>query len=218
LQGLHKQQDAWKPLPFWLYNLQISFEYEHQEDIKRHQEILETLGHWRLLHTELSNTLDFMGRYGIRAQNMKANGLWNHAHPWFECILPFEKLSESLPELLKRLPLSLGDGLGYRLFCVGGHTPTSFMMPSDSSFAVGFAALPASLQEQNRSHILESLEGIHEWLTSLGGKRCLSGWLGSNTSPFWEKHYGQYYENWKKLKQKYDPNNVLQSVLLKTVP
>jgi cytokinin dehydrogenase len=219
LQGLHKQQDAWKPLPFWLYNLQISFEYEKPEDLESHQKILDALGHFRHIHTEHSNTLDFVGRYGVRAQNMKASGLWDQAHPWFECLLPMEQLRDILPELLKRLPFCLGDGLGYRLFYVGSQNlPPSFRMPSGSSPVVGFAALPVQIPEQNRLEILDSLNEIHEWLTALGGKRCLAGWLGSNTCSFWAKHYGEYFEEWKELKNKYDPNDVLQSVLLKTIP
>ncbi|MCE3231229.1 MAG: dehydrogenase containing binding domain [Alphaproteobacteria bacterium] len=220
LQGLHKQGDAWKPLPCWLYNLQVSFEHGGQEERRGHQKILDSLGHWRLLHTEISNTLDFVGRYGVRAQNMKATGSWHTPHPWFECMLPLTQFSEILPELLNRLPLSLGDGLGYRLFCVGGknNMPVSFRMPAGSSLVVGFAALPASLPEQNRSHILDSLESIHEWLISLGGKRGLSGWLGSNPDAFWQQHYEAYYQEWKELKKKYDPHKVLQSILLQTVP
>lgn len=217
LQGLHKQEDAWKPLPFWLYNLQVSFEYEREEEINSHQKILGSLKRGRLLHTQASNTLDFIGRYGVRAQNMKATGSWNQLHPWFECLLPLEQLSDVLPELLKRLPLSLGDGLGYRLFYVEKDTLPSFRMPASSSPIVGFAALPASLPEQNRSHILECLDGINDWLTSVGGKRCLAGWLGSHPDAFWQKHYEGYYEKWKEQKHTYDPNAVLQSVLLQTV-
>jgi FAD/FMN-containing dehydrogenase len=42
--------------------------------------------------------------------------------------------------------------------------------------------------------------------------------LGLNPGAFWQQHYEAYYQEWKELKKKYDPHNVLQSVLLQTVP
>lgn len=218
LQGLHKQNNSWKPLPCWFYNLQVSFEYETDEDIIYHQKILDGLHYWQLLHKEVSNTLEFVGRYGVRAQNMKDSGTWNHSHPWLECMLPIDQLCELLPELLTRLPLSLGDGLGYRLFFVSRqeNNPQSFRMPGGSSPVVGIAVLPSSVTIQNRSTVLESLEQVHHWLISLGGKRCLAGWLGSNPADFWPIHFEDYYSQWALLKSKYDPNNVLQSVLLQS--
>lgn len=218
LQGLYKQGEAWQPLPYWLYNLQISFEYEDQTELESHQKLLNSLKPFRLVHTEHSKTLDFVGRYGVRAQNMKASGAWEQVHPWLECLFPLDQLQEILPELLRRLPIVLGDGLGYRLFFVNGENqPPAFRLPSNSPI-VGFAVLPTSIPETNRTQILETLEEVNEWLTAMGSKRGLAGWLGSSPQSFWEKQYGDYFQDWKALKNKYDPNNVLQSVLLNSIP
>jgi cytokinin dehydrogenase len=213
-QGLHKHQEKWMPLPFWLYNSQVSFEYEEEEDLNDHQHLLNTLSHSRVVHTQHSKTLDFVGRYGARAKSMKANGLWETPHPWFEFMLPLDVLTKNLPELLNRLPLSLGDGLGYRLFHINELTPTSFMLPDLREPTVGFAILPTNILPLNMQETLDNLEVIHEWIIALGGKRCLAGWLGSNTKEFWNEHYGHYYDRWKNFKQQYDPKGVLRSVLL----
>lgn len=220
LQGLFKDDNLWKPLPVWLFNLQISFEYSHDEDLMHHQKILDSLRYWRLLHKEFSDTLDFVSRYGTRAKNMKSSGTWNHPHPWFECMLPLEEISKILPDLLHRLPLTMGDGLGYRLFFIRetDNTPPSFRMPKSTSPIIGFAALPTSITEQNQSNMLDTLEEVHNWLTSIGGKRCLAGWLGRNPDTFWSTHFEEYFHRWKELKIRYDPHSILQSILLQTVP
>lgn len=209
--GLHQESNGWKPLTYWFYTIQASFEYDEEEPTEA---LLKSLTYKKLIHSSVSDTLDFLTRYATRAESIKKSGNWDLAHPWWECMLPIETMSQVLPSLLKRLPLTLGDGLGYRVFSVNENCPTSFMKPS-TPLAMGFAALPIGVPSDNLQQVLDSLQAIDEWLLPMGGKRYLPGWLGNITQSAWQSHYGAYYPEWIRLKEKYDPNGVLQSLLLK---
>ena len=212
LQGLRKIANAWRPFPFWLYSTQVSFEYE-EGGADDFSEILASLNFWRLLHIEDSQTVDFLTRYGVRVDNMRRSGNWELYHPWFDCFLSPATLAKVLPEILERLPLSLGDGLGYRIFCVNDACPPFFMRPT-STLTMGFAALPVGVDANSLKEALAALEYINKRLLSLGGKRYLSGWLGHRTPNAWQSHYAPFHEKLRGLKEKYDPNKLLHSIAL----
>lgn len=207
--GLQPHDNSWKPFFHWFYSLQVSIEFEGEEPT---EDCLEDLLYKQLLNCGISDTLSFLMRYGARAENMKRSGGWMQSHPWWECILPIEVMSQILPFLLEKLPLFLGDGLGYRFFTLGGNCPPAFVLPS-SEIPIGMAVLPMGIDQSQLQNILETFQEIDEWLLPLGGKRYLSGWLGSMTEECWKRHYGDYYEKWMERKKKYDPNNVFHSLL-----
>jgi cytokinin dehydrogenase len=217
LHGMHHLKDQWKPMPVWLYNIQVSFEYDSEDDLTRHKDMLQNLNHHLMYNACLTTIKDFTYRLGQRTQTIKSSVSLTAARPWFECLLPLKTLSEILPDLLARLPLILNDALGYRIFFVNKqNNPFSFMIPATTEPVAGFAVLPMGIAAPDLDRVLAVLNDIQEWLLSLGGKRYISGWLGSDTCSFWQNHYGSYYERWKYLKNKYDAGNCLQSILLQT--
>lgn len=211
--GLHQELNVWKPLSRWYYTIQTSFEYEEEEPT---ESILDSLKVSKFLHSASYDTLSFLTRYAARANNLQKNGSWNLTHPWWECILSIETITQVLPQLLKKLPLMLGDGLGYRIFSINENCPKSFMKPR-GTLAMGVASLPMGITLNALPQVLESLQTINEWLLPMGGKRYLSGWLGKMTPTSWEAHYGTYYPEWVQLKRTYDPNGILQSLLLEEI-
>lgn len=208
--GLHTSGNQWSPLTHWFYSLQVSVEYEGEEPTDT------ALGNHKALQiikTGCAETTSFLTRYGVRAENLKKSGNWSLAHPWWEIMLPFDTFSEIFPELLNKLPILLGDGLGYRIFALDQNCPLSFMK-SCEGLAMGFAVLPGGIDPKNLPQVLQAFQDINEWLYPLGAKRYLSGWLGEMSEEDWRRHYGDYYSTWKGAKEKYDPNNIFQSHLL----
>lgn len=209
--GFTPDPNGWKPLIHWLYTIQASFEYDKEEPTET---LLSALNYQKLISSQISPTLSYLTRYTARIEHMKKSGSWELAHPWWECFLPIDLVSQILPHLLQQLPLSLGDGLGYRLLVLNEKGLTSFMKPS-SSTCIAFAALPIGINTHSLQPVLDSLKIVDEWVLARGGKRYLSGWLGNMDQEAWKLHYGSYYYEWMGLKEKYDPNGILQSLLLK---
>lgn len=182
----------------WLYGLQVSVEYETTPPSA--SDVLQDLSYWQLFHTEDEETASHVFRYQPRFEMMRASGAWQQTHPWIECFISAETLAEVLPEILDILPLSLGDG--HRAIMVASdNLPDLFIMPPAENIFC-FAILPIAVSIED-SKTFEALAQVNQILLNAGGKRYLSGWLGGLDFN-WQQHYGQRYETWESMKQKYD--------------
>ncbi len=202
--GLYPDDLTWKPLQDWVYQLQVSYEFDTDEPSEG---LIRPLKHAKLIKAGISETTSYLTRYGARARNMKATGNWNLAHPWWECFFPIETFGRILPELLSRLPLTLGDGLGYRIFSMNKNVPPSFMCHS-----IGFAVLPIGITPDTQESVLKALQEVNKFALANGGKRYLSGWFEEMNEEGWKQHYGEYYPTWKKNKETLDPNGTFESI------
>lgn len=86
-------------------------------------------------------------------------------------------------------------------------------MKASSGLTVGFGILLRGMDKISFEKVIDIYYEMDKWLQAIGGKRFLSGWLGRSLNKGWHQHYGNYYNIWKSTKQKYDPNNVFQSIL-----
>jgi cytokinin dehydrogenase len=172
--------------------------------------ILEGLQYRRLLLVEDDATVDYAARYDARFRAMRQSGAWEQAHPWFECMLPFDAAQTFISETLNLLPPFFGDG--HRVIMLADtDSSNQFMRPAAP--AVIFAILPTGIPEAQLPEALEVLATLNKRLVQCGGKRYLSGWLDNPTGQFWQTHFGEQYEHWRAIKQASDPNQILRSVL-----
>jgi cytokinin dehydrogenase len=209
VQGLRKTAQGRRPFFHWQYGLHIGVEFDSSQ-IPQESPILEGLQHRRLLLVEDDLTIGYAARYDARFQAMRQSGAWEQAHPWFECMLPFDAAQRFILDALNLLPPYFGDG--HRVIMLAD-TPSSdqFMRP-DASAAI-FAILPTGISEAQLPEALEILATLNNRLMQCGGKRYLSGWLGHPTEQFWQTHFGEQYKHWRAVKQILDPNLILQSAL-----
>ncbi len=129
VQGLRSTPQGRRPFAKWFYGLHVS--YEHDCDPPTEAAVLSGLAHRWHTHTEDGESLAFTQRYEPRFAMMRATDTWSAPHPWLEAFLPVDRLAALLPDLLDRLPLSLGDG--HRVMHVAQHhLPTYFMTPDRS--------------------------------------------------------------------------------------
>lgn len=210
-QGVKFNGDRQERIPFarWFYGLQISEEYAPGSEVESSNR-LTGLNYRELLHVQDDEAIAHASRYDSRFEMMKRMGLWEQPHPWLECLLPYEKAMQLLPEIISQLPLSLGDG--HRIMPLKNVPHPRFSMQPDGDLAIVFAILP-TVHPTILNSALKSLQNIHQQLIEAGGKRHLSGWLFEPNEAAWQRHYGIEYEAWQARKRSLDPNGVLQSCL-----
>ncbi|WP_414755806.1 FAD-binding protein [Anabaena sp. CCY 9910] len=202
-KGIRQTTNGKSFFAHWLYGLQVGIEYD--EVAPSVSDVLQNLNYWQLFHTEDEETVSHVFRYQPRFEVMRASGGWNQAHPWIECFISAEALTEILPEILDMLPLSLGDG--HRAIMVASdNLPSLFMMPPAKNILC-FAILPMAVPVGD-TKTFDVLAKVNQLLLSAGGKRYLSGWLGKSDFD-WQQHYGTSYETWETMKQRYDPSHIL---------
>jgi cytokinin dehydrogenase len=61
------------------------------------------------------------------------------------------------------------------------------------------------------------LARVDSLLRNAGGKRYLSGWLGSVDEARWREHYGPSYDRWIAVKRRFDPDGIFRSALFPAV-
>jgi cytokinin dehydrogenase len=209
IQGLRKTEQGRRPFFHWQYGLHIGTEFDPSEMLQDAL-ILEGLQYRRLLLVEDDATVDYAARYDARFRAMRQSGAWEQAHPWFECMLPFDAAQTFISETLNLLPPFFGDG--HRVIMLADtDSSNQFMRPAAP--AVIFAILPTGIPEAQLPEALEVLATLNKRLVQCGGKRYLSGWLDNPTGQFWQTHFGEQYEHWRAIKQASDPNQILRSVL-----
>lgn len=211
VQGLKKCGSNYQPYPYWLYSLQLSFEFSREEELSVVEPILKSLHYWKFLHFEDDSTTSFSFRFDSRFEMISKLGVEQQPHPWVECILPARKIAEILPAILNTLPMSLGDGHKL-IFLSKDKLPQYFQVPDDDENAL-LAIAPVGVPRILLNDTLKALQNVHDMLIDVGGKRYLSGWLGMMDDGGWKKHFGNDYENWIGIKKKLDPENVFNSLL-----
>jgi cytokinin dehydrogenase len=173
---------------------------------------LRDLGCREIVHAEGTDTAEYAARYDARFEMMRATGAWQQAHPWLECLLPWDRAADILPSLIDRLPLSLGDG--HRIMPLAHRPrPALLMVPDGQPAAIAVAILPTGVAPSVQGPVLEALREAHDQLVAAGGKRYLSGWLFEPDDEAWRRHYGEHYDAWRARKRQLDPSGILRSRL-----
>jgi cytokinin dehydrogenase len=193
----------------WLYGLQIGVEYDG--DAPDQTEALFELSPWRVVHVDDEAFPAFVARYQPRFDGMQQSGAWQQLHPWLESLLVPDRLPTLLPAILDELPMSLGDG--HRVLWLNtSNRPPLFATP-EGDCAVCLAVLPTGVLPSDRDQVLSALARVDRMLRDAGGKRYLSGWLGSVDEASWQEHYGPSYERWIAVKRRFDPDRIFRSTL-----
>ena len=209
MQGLQKTPKGRRPLVQWLWGLHASVEFDPAHSPPPEQ-VLAGLQYHKLLHIEDDMTTEYAARYDLRFQSMQVSGAWQQLHPWFDCLLPLEVATDIIPQILNMLPPCFGDGHRVLLVAEQPITPRFLMKPQQAFL---FAVLPTGIPTTLKTQALTALAQIHDLVIQAGGKRYLSGWLGTMSSEFWPQHFGAVWQDWLQAKQALDPNHVLCSKL-----
>jgi cytokinin dehydrogenase len=192
----------------WFFGSQVGVEYDGQAPAD--DSIFGGIKPSGVLTVDDADTSQYIDLYRDRFVQMRRTDAWRRRHPWIDCLLSPAVLREILPQVLAKLPRSVGDGHRLAWFPTR-NLPGLFSVPA-GDWAVAFAVLPTSIDESVYEETLVALDEVRRLLWRHGGKAYLVGWFGPMDDAAWRRHYGDRYDTWVAAKTTYDPRGILHSM------
>ncbi len=206
-QGFKQVGDSRQAFAEWFYPLHATIEIDGKVSAAGDDK-LAGLRFYKHVHTEEGNITDFFGRLDPLFAIWKRAGFWQYAHPWMECVLPWETTPLYIGQVLKNMPPQAIAGGHILLWPARGNASSVplFMRPS-SEYLMGFGILPA-VPLRFVDEVLPRLSTASQGAMMMGGKRYLSGWVSFDATQ-WKSHYGGKWAEVVKSKKAFDPHGVL---------
>lgn len=206
--GFRKVAGAKQTFGEWFFPMHLSFEYNSGSASPDPKKCLQGLTFYRHSHTEDVDILDFANRLESLFELWKRSGYWQAAHPWMETLMPWDMAEKYIVQVLQNFPPAALGGGHVLLWPSSGRTSKLplFKRP-DNDFIMGFGLLPGVPRELLDAAI-PRLNMASDLSEAMGGKRYLSGLIQFDKQK-WKDHYGSVWNDMKRTKKKYDPNNLL---------
>jgi cytokinin dehydrogenase len=212
-QGFKKTGGVRQAFAQWFYPLHATIETDGNAGPEADKK-LHGLRFYKHVHTEDGDILEFYKRLDDLFAIWKRAGFWDYAHPWMECVLPWETTGQYIGQVLQNMPPQSIAG-GHILLWPGRGDVSKvplFMRPS-TSLVMGFGILP-SVPHRFLDEALPKLKMASQASVWMGGKRYLSGWIDFDAAQ-WKTHYGEKWPEILELKKKYDPKGILNPGFIK---
>lgn len=212
-QGFRKVGGQRQAFAQWFYPLHGTIETDGAAAPDA-QEKLRGLKFYRHVHTEEGDTGEFFMRLDALFALWKRGGFWDYAHPWMECVLPWQTTPLYISQVLQNMPPQAVVG-GHILLWPARASVSSvplFMRPS-GEYLMGFGILPA-VPKHLVEEALPRLGMASQASVMMGGKRYLSGWIDFDQAQ-WKAHYGDKWATVVALKKRFDPEGVLNPGFIK---
>ncbi|MBL7479872.1 FAD-binding oxidoreductase [Legionella bononiensis] len=209
IQGAKLAGDKRVPLVEWLYGLHLSVEYE--KNSPELSDVIANLDPWRVINTQEEYSSAYLLRHNSRFEVMKMLGQWDLYHPWYECFISTAVLKEHLPSILQELPVHYASLV--HVVPMAKKKGGFLMLPEDDSIC-SFMILNPGVPSPLKDSCLQAIQDLDKRFIQLGGKRYLSGFLGTSLPEhYWENHFGERHTSWIDLKNQFDPQGIFQSML-----
>ena len=212
-QGFKKVGSDRQAFAQWFYPLHATVETE-EGAFPEAKEKLQGLKFYKHVHTEDGETVEFFARLDALFAIWKRAGFWEYAHPWMECVLPWQTTPLYIGQVLQNLPPQAIAGGHILLWPARGNVSKVplFMRPT-GDYLMGFGILPA-IPGKFVNEALPRLNMASQAATMMGGKRYLSGWIAFDAAQ-WKAHYGDQWDRVVEFKKKFDPKGVLNPGFVK---
>jgi FAD/FMN-containing dehydrogenase len=211
-QGFKKVASERQPFAQWFFPLHATCEFEGAPP--EASEKLAGLKFYKHVHTEDGDIQEFFTRLDSLFALWKRGGFWDHAHPWMECVLPWQTTPMYLSQLLAKFPPQALVGGHILLWpALGNAAESSLFMRPPGEFLMGVGILPA-VPPQFLPEVLPRMAMASQAATMMGGKRYLSGWLDFDHAA-WKAHFGEKWPAVVAAKRKFDPHNVFNPGFIK---
>jgi cytokinin dehydrogenase len=199
----------------WFFPLHATIETDGTA-VAPASEKLHGLKFYKYLHTEDGALGEFFARLDSLFAIWKRAGFWDLAHPWMECVLPWNTAPLYIRQVLENLPPQAIAGGHILLWPARGNaTSVPLFMRPTGDFLMGFGILPAvpkNLVEEALPRLALASQGA----ILMGGKRYLSGWINFDAAG-WKSHFGDLWPTVAALKKKFDPQSILNPGFVKYV-
>lgn len=211
-QGFKKVGSQRQAFAQWFFPLHATVETDGAA--ADDSEKLRGLKYYKHVHTEEGEIGEFFARLDNLFALWKRGGFWDCAHPWMECVLPWQTTPMYLTQVLANLPPQVVAGGHILLWPARGAASSVplFMRPT-SEFQMGFGILPA-IPKQLLDEALPRLNLASQACIMMGAKRYLSGWINFDQAQ-WKAHYGELWPTVAALKEKFDPQGILNPGFVK---
>jgi FAD/FMN-containing dehydrogenase len=212
-QGFKKVGGQRQSFAEWFFPLHATIETAPGEAPEA-AEKLRGLKFYKHVHTEDGELPEFFARLDSLFAVWKRAGFWDFAHPWMECLLPWQTTAMYITQVLANLPPQVLVGGHILLWPARGNASTVplFMHPV-SDYLMGFGILPA-VPPRILEEALARLDSASQGAIMMGGKRYLSGWIHFDAAQ-WGVHYGERWSTVVALKKKFDPKGLLNPGFVK---
>jgi cytokinin dehydrogenase len=212
-QGFRKLNGQTQTLAEWFFPLHATVETGELRKEPRGSSALAGLKFYRHVHTEQGDLRAFLTRLDPLFTLWKAGGFWEQAHPWMECILPWDAAQIYVPRILHTIPPQILQGGHILLWPArGAASSVPLFVRPEAEYLLGFGILLA-VPKQALDRILPILDHASKAAIQAGGKRYLSGWLNFDAD-LWRLHYGSRWLEMMRLKTRHDPQAILNANLL----
>ncbi|HET7101186.1 MAG TPA: FAD-binding protein, partial [Terriglobia bacterium] len=102
-QGFKQVGDTRQAFAEWFYPLHATIEVDENSGAPS-DEKLAGLRFYKHVHTEEGNLVDFYARLDALFAIWRRAGFWEYAHPWMECVLPWQTTPLYIGQVLGNLP------------------------------------------------------------------------------------------------------------------
>jgi cytokinin dehydrogenase len=195
----------------WFFPLHVTVEYDGQPPDGG--DIVGDLQPYRRPHIGDQPTEAFARRLTPVFELWRRAGNWANAHPWMETILPWDRAQPFISQVLANFPPpALGGGHILLWPSRGRISDAPLFRTPDAEFLVGFGILPG-VPPDLLPQALPRLGLASDMATAFGGKRYLSGYLGFDRAR-WEAHFGDRWAWLLDMKQRFDPDGILNPGLI----
>lgn len=212
-QGFKKVGGQRQPFAQWFFPLHATVEVGDGTPPAA-AEKLAGLKFYKHVHTEDGETGEFFARLDNLFALWRRGGFWDYAHPWMECVLPWQTTSMYIGQVLANLPPQALVGGHILLWPARGTASRApFFMRPQADYLMGFGILPA-VPPAFLNEVLPRLNMASQASTMMGGKRYLSGWVNFDHTG-WKAHYGDQWAAFLAAKGKFDPQGILNPGFVK---
>jgi cytokinin dehydrogenase len=212
-QGFKKVAGQRQPFAQWFFPLHATMETEEGEAPEAAAK-LAGLKFYKHVHTEDGEIGEFFTRLDNLFALWKRGGFWDYAHPWMECVLPWQTTAMYISQVLANLPPQALVGGHILLWpALGTASRAPLFMRPQSEFLMGFGILPA-VPLPFVNEVLPRLNTASQASSMMGGKRYLSGWINFDHTA-WKAHYGEQWAAVVAAKRKFDPQGILNPGFVK---
>ena len=212
-QGFKKAAGQRQPFAQWFFPLHATVDVAPGE-APQADDKLRGLKFYKHVHTEDGELPEFFARLDNLFALWKRGGFWDFAHPWMECVLPWQTTALYVSQVLANLPPQvLGGGHILLWPARGGSSAVPLFMRPSGDFLMGFGILPA-VPPRFLAEALPRLGMASQGAIMMGGKRYLSGWINFDAAQ-WRAHYGEMWSTVVALKKKFDPKGILNPGFVK---
>jgi cytokinin dehydrogenase len=206
-QGFKKVGAERQAFAQWFYPLHATVECA-EGAAPQAQEKLAGLKFYKHVHTEDGDLPEFFARLDSLFAIWKRAGFWEYAHPWMECVLPWQATGFYIGQVLQNLaPQAIAGGHILLWPSRGNVCNVPLFMRPTGDFVMGFGILPA-VPKQFVNDALPRLNMASQAAVMMGAKRYLSGWIPFDAAQ-WKAHYGEKWDTVRGLKKKFDPKGLL---------